>query len=368
MKFTASFAVLAVFVSQAVVNAAPTPAAYDLEARADFTDGALEEVWSRFYDELLEDVEAREFDDEEISERAPMKKFAQDLAVGLAQKAPGYAKQASQSQQAKARNSVARPHIAPGTGGAGVRPSSSAPKMPAMPKIGGSSRPSIGQQAKGGFSIAGQAKGAFRTRSLDDIEEDIFERAPMKKFAQDLGVGLAQKAPGYAKQYSQSQQSKARNSVARPHISAPGSGGSGRPSSGSSIPKAPAMSKLGGSRPSIGQQAKGGFSIGGQAKGAFRSRSLDLEDDIFERAPMKKFAQDLAVGLAQKAPGYAKQYTQSEQAKVRNQNRTPGFASTVKQTQQAAKPASSLPKIPASSKWNTVKKPSVMAEIKKLRN
>lgn len=256
MKFTASFAVLAVFVSQAVVNAAPMPAAYDLEARADFVDGALEEVWSRFYDELLEEVEAREFDDEEI-----------------------------------------------------------------------------------------------------------FERAPMKKFAKDLAVGLGQKAPGYANQYSQSQQAKARNSVARPHISAPGSGGSGRPSGGS-IPRVPSASKLSGpSRPSIGQQAKGGFSIAGQAKGAFRSRSFDdMEEEIFERAPMKKFAQDLATGLAQKAPTYAKQYSQGEQ----NKNRGPGFASTVKQAQQKAKPAASIPKIPASSKWNTVKKPSVMDEIKKL--
>jgi hypothetical protein len=39
MKFTASFAVLAAFVSQAVVHAAPTPMQFDsaLEARADFT-------------------------------------------------------------------------------------------------------------------------------------------------------------------------------------------------------------------------------------------------------------------------------------------------------------------------------------------
>lgn len=39
MKFTASFAILAAFVSQAVVSAAPTPIQFDsaLEARADFT-------------------------------------------------------------------------------------------------------------------------------------------------------------------------------------------------------------------------------------------------------------------------------------------------------------------------------------------
>jgi hypothetical protein len=39
MKFTASFAILAAVVSQAVVYAAPMPVQYDsaLEARADFT-------------------------------------------------------------------------------------------------------------------------------------------------------------------------------------------------------------------------------------------------------------------------------------------------------------------------------------------
>ena len=39
MKFTASFAVLAVFVSQAVVNAAPMQFNDALEARADFNVG-----------------------------------------------------------------------------------------------------------------------------------------------------------------------------------------------------------------------------------------------------------------------------------------------------------------------------------------
>lgn len=37
----------------------------------------------------------------------------------------------------------------------------------------------------------------------------------MKKFAQDLAVNLAQKAPAMAKQHTQSQESKARNSTPR---------------------------------------------------------------------------------------------------------------------------------------------------------
>ena len=80
-------------------------------------EAALEGVWERFYDELLDDVDARDyeedldardFDDEDLFERSPMKKFATDLATGLAQKAPTYAKQYSQSEQAKHRTPAPR--------------------------------------------------------------------------------------------------------------------------------------------------------------------------------------------------------------------------------------------------------------------
>ena len=389
MKFTASFAVLAVFVSQAVVSAAPAPLQFDgaLEARADLTDGAFEEVFSRFYDELLEEVEARDFDDE-IFERAPMKKFAQDLATGLAQKAPTYAKQYTHSQEAKARNQNRTPgfaHVAqqahkqsrPSSGG--VKP------LPASSKWNTVKKPSVMAEIKKlgkPSSIANQAKGAFRTRDLEfdedvferDLDEEIFERAPMKKFAQDLATGLAQKAPTYAKQYTHSQEAKARNQNRTPgfaHVAQQAHKQS-RPSSGGVKPL-PASSKWNTvKKPSVMAEIKKlgkPSSIANQAKGGFRTRDLEFDEEVFERAPMKKFAQDLATGLAQKAPTYAKQYTQSQESKVRNQNRTPGFAHVAHQaTQQKKTGGSSFPKIPASSKWNTVKKPSVMAEIKKLRN
>ncbi|KAH6906399.1 hypothetical protein BKA70DRAFT_1287427 [Coprinopsis sp. MPI-PUGE-AT-0042] len=111
MKFTAAFAVLTVFASKAVVQAAPAPS-YDsiMEARSEFVESALEEVWARFYDELLEEVEARRYD-EDIFERSPMmKKFAVDLATGLAQKAPGYADKYKKSEEAKIKN--AQPRLA----------------------------------------------------------------------------------------------------------------------------------------------------------------------------------------------------------------------------------------------------------------
>ena len=375
MKFTASFAVLAVFVSQAVVNAAPMQFNDALEARADFNDGALEDVWSRFYDELLDEVEAREYD-EDLFERAPMKKFAQDLGVGLAQKAPGYAKQYTQSQQAKTRNSAPRfANVAQQATQKKPAGGSSLPKLPASSKWNTVKKPSVMAEIKklgNPNSIANQAKGGFRTRDLE-FDEEVFERAPMKKFAQDLGTGLAQKAPTYAKQYTKSQEAKARNSHPAPRLAnvAQQAKQQSRPSS--NLPKLPASSKWNTvKKPSVMAEIKklgNPNSIANQAKGGFRTRDLEFDEEIFERAPMKKFAQDLATGLAQKAPTYAKQYSQSEQSKVRNQNRTPGFAHVAQQATQK-KPAggSSFPKIPASSKWNTVKKPSVMAEIKKLRN
>jgi hypothetical protein len=75
--------------------------------------------------------------------------------------------------------------------------------MAEVKKLG---KPSLAEQAKGGFG---------KKRSLDDIDDFVFERSPMKKFGKDLVTNLAQNAPGYAKQYSQSQESKARNSQPR---------------------------------------------------------------------------------------------------------------------------------------------------------
>ncbi|KAH6897520.1 hypothetical protein BKA70DRAFT_1315914 [Coprinopsis sp. MPI-PUGE-AT-0042] len=268
MKFTATFAVLAVFATKAVVLAAPTHG-YDalVEARSEFVESALEEVWARFCNELLEDIEARDYD-EEIFERSPMKKFATDLATNLAQKAPQYAQQYSQSQEAKARNSqpkmaqVVQKAQAQAKGSA-AKPIAAVKPLPANSKWNTVKQPSVMAEIKklGKPSVLDKTKGAFGKRSLDDIEDHVFERSPMKKFATDVVTNLAQKAPQYAQQYSQSQEAKARNSQ-------------------------------------------------------------------------------------------------------------PRFAQVVQQAQNQAKGSSSrpaVPKLPANSKWNTVKKPSVMAEIKKLR-
>ncbi|KAH6906410.1 hypothetical protein BKA70DRAFT_1429100 [Coprinopsis sp. MPI-PUGE-AT-0042] len=297
MKFTASFAVLAVFVSQAVVSAAPTPMQYDsaLEARADFTDGALEEVWARFYDELLEEVDAREYD-EEVFERAPMKKFAQDLAVGLAQKAPGYAKQHSQSQESKARNSAPRMANVAHQASQQSKPSSSLPKIPASSKWNTVKKPSVMAEIKklGKPSIASQAKGGFK-RSVDEI----FERG----FGKDLGIGLGQKAPSYAKQYTQSKNAQIRNS----------------------LPRAPFVTahQQSHSKPSSSKSSSG------------KKRSLDDIEEAFERG----FGKDLGIGLGQKAPSYAKQYTQSKNAQIRNSLPRAPFVTAHQQSH--SKPSSS---------------------------
>ena len=77
-------------------------------------EAALEGVWERFYNEFLDEVDAREYEedldardfaDEDLFERSPMKKFAIDVGSGLAQ---NYVKQHSQSEQAKQHNSQPR--------------------------------------------------------------------------------------------------------------------------------------------------------------------------------------------------------------------------------------------------------------------
>ena len=223
MKFSATFAVLAVFVSKAVVSAAPMPAYKSaIETRAEFVESALEEVWERFYDELLEEVEAREYDSEDIFERAPMKKFAGDLASNLAQNAPGYVKQYSQSKQAEARQGQPRfPGIVQQAQAAAKPAAKPLPasskwnqvKQPAvMNQIKAASKPSIAEQAGAAFK---RPSSSGKKRSFYDSEDDIFKRAPMKKFAGDLASNLAQNAPGYAKQYGQSKQAEARQGQPR---------------------------------------------------------------------------------------------------------------------------------------------------------
>ena len=131
MKFTAAFA-LAVVAGTSAVFAAPTPG-YDavLEARSELIEQALDEVCARYYEESLEELEAREYEVreyyEDIFERSPMmKKFATDLATGLAQKAPGYADQWKKSEERKARN--AQPRLT-----AVVKQAQAAQQKPATP-------------------------------------------------------------------------------------------------------------------------------------------------------------------------------------------------------------------------------------------
>jgi hypothetical protein len=255
MKFTATFAILAVFATKAVTVSAAPMAAYDslLEARSDFVESALEEVWARFYDELLEDVEARDYDDFEMFERSPMQKFGKDLAVGIAQKLPDYAQQYSKSKEANARNSqprmaqVVQKAMAQSKSGSAAKPVAPVKPLPATSKWNTVKKPSVMAEIKklGKPSIASQAKSALgKKRSLDDIEDYIFERTPMKKFATDLATNLAQKAPQYAQQYTQSQQNKAKASQPRfaqvaQQAQQQSKGGSSRPP----LPKIPSGSK-----------------------------------------------------------------------------------------------------------------------------
>ncbi|KAH6897514.1 hypothetical protein BKA70DRAFT_1231467 [Coprinopsis sp. MPI-PUGE-AT-0042] len=237
MKFTATFAVLAVFVTKAVVSAAPVVPSYDSapEARSDFVEGALEEVWARFYDELVEEreydedtLEFREYD-KKLFERAPMKKFGKDVVNNLAQNAHGYAKQYSESKKTEARNSGTRPFMANPAHRGG--------------SSGGSSSGSSSHHASG------------KKRSLD-ADEELFERAPMKKFVKDVANNLAQNANGYAKQHTNTNNANARNNAAN------------RPFSANPAHRADALKKY--------------TSSGGSSSG--KKRSLDVDEEVFERA------------------------------------------------------------------------------------
>ncbi|KAH6897515.1 hypothetical protein BKA70DRAFT_1406767 [Coprinopsis sp. MPI-PUGE-AT-0042] len=160
MKFTAAFAILAVFASKAVVSAAPAPIYESLqEARSEFIESALEEVWARFYDELLEvesrayddmdDFEAREYYDEDIFERSPMKKFTVDLITGIAQKAPKIAEQKRKTEEAKARQAEPRPApVVPGAQGKAKPPTPMIASIPPTSKWNKVKQPSVVDQIR----------------------------------------------------------------------------------------------------------------------------------------------------------------------------------------------------------------------------
>lgn len=100
--------------------------------------------------------------------------------------------------------------------GSAAKPITPIKPLPASSKWNTVKKPSVLAEVKklGKPSVSSQVKALGKKRSLDDFE-DIFERAPMKKFATDLATNLAQKAPQYAQQYTQSQQNKAKNSQPR---------------------------------------------------------------------------------------------------------------------------------------------------------
>ena len=275
MKFSATFAVLAVFVSNAVVSAAPFRG-YEtdaLEARAEFVESALEEVWSRFYDELLEEVEARDFeedifeardfDEEELYVRSPMKKFVGDLASGLAGKAPAIVKQYQQGQDFQNRQKL----------------------------------PTFQQSMEAKKKAEAAKKPAGKKRSFDD-DEDLFARSPMKKFVTDLATNMAQKAPSMAQQYTQGQQSQQRQQ-----------------------------------QPSFIQSMEAKKKAEAAKKAAGKKRSFYLDEDLYERSPMKKFVTDLATNMAQKAPSMAQQYSQGQQSKQRQQQ--PSFVQAMEAKKKA---------------------------------
>ncbi|KAH6906406.1 hypothetical protein BKA70DRAFT_1494590 [Coprinopsis sp. MPI-PUGE-AT-0042] len=269
MKFTATFAVLAVFVTNVVViSAAPIAPTYDaaLEARSDLSEGNLDDVWARFYDGLLDEVEEREYDDdvfesreydEEIYARAPMKKFVSDVASNLAQNANSYAKQHTQHQNAQIRQGL--------------------PRAPFV----------VAHKASAPSYTSGRTHSTSGKKRSIDIDEEIFERAPMKKFVSDVASGVAQNAHGYAKQHTQHQNAQARQS----------------------LPRAPFVQAHKASAPSSGH--------GKSHSTSGKKRSFLIDEEIFERAPMKKFVSDVASGVAQNAHGYAKQHTQHQNAQIR---------------------------------------------------
>ncbi|KAH6906384.1 hypothetical protein BKA70DRAFT_1494541 [Coprinopsis sp. MPI-PUGE-AT-0042] len=279
MKFAATFAVLAVFVAKAVVSAAPVVPPYDsaLEARSDFVEGALEEVWARFYDELVEEreydedaFEFREYD-EELFERAPMKKFGKDVVNNLAQNAHGYAKQYSESKKTEARNSGTRPFMANPAHRGG--------------SSGGSSSGSSSHHASG------------KKRSLD-IDEELLERSPIRRNSSRMSPTTSH----------------------RMHMGMPSSTPTPTmPTLGTTGP----IALLQPTQPAL--QKYSGSSSGGSSSGKKRSLA-DAEEELFERTPMKKFGKDVASNLAQNAHGYAKQHTNANNANARNNAASRPFA------------------------------------------
>lgn len=223
MKFSATFAILAVFASKAVVLADPM-AAYQynaLEARAEFLESALEHVLERFYDDLLDDIDARDddvdlfdardFDDEEdLAMRAS--RMAGDIASQMAGNAPKWAQGHQQSRQMQVRQKAPRMALVAQQALAAQRkkqtPSGSGPRVENSPS--GSKWNVI---KKPGVLAAVKEK-LGKKRSLEDIEEDLVIRAS-KKIAGDIASQLADKAPGWAQGHQQSREMQARQKAPR---------------------------------------------------------------------------------------------------------------------------------------------------------
>ncbi|KAH6906425.1 hypothetical protein BKA70DRAFT_408096 [Coprinopsis sp. MPI-PUGE-AT-0042] len=140
MKFTAAFALLTVFAAKAFAAAGPAPAYGSLfDPRSEFTESAVEDVLSRFYNQVVDDLEARHYyedifervsmrnaewakarrilanDDDYLAVRAQKaaKEFAEDLGIGLGQKVPGFVQQYKKAKEAKVANQVRNKHNSP---------------------------------------------------------------------------------------------------------------------------------------------------------------------------------------------------------------------------------------------------------------
>jgi hypothetical protein len=63
-------------------------------------------VWNRFYDELLEDINAREYEEDVYERSGAAKKYATNFASNIAPKLNLYATSYSTHQSGQARQSI----------------------------------------------------------------------------------------------------------------------------------------------------------------------------------------------------------------------------------------------------------------------
>ena len=212
MKFSASFAVLAVFVAKSVVSAAPMPVyESDIEARTEFVVSlALSVIIDTVANTQCRKPRSRKSGSASMTSCSiksrlgnMTRNFLNDPQwKGLRRTGPNLILSACMSTLNHLHKSIlmatgqlhsARSHARAQNGGTGAKPPVHFREIP------------VAVKHRGPLSQIRPPGGRPSRRSLDDLEEDLFVRIPMKKFGTDLAINLAQKAPGYAQQYSQSQ-------------------------------------------------------------------------------------------------------------------------------------------------------------------